>query len=242
MSRVERFFERLVERPSARLFRTRLQPLQVLRRVERAMESGRVVRDGRELAPDQFMIHVHPGDLADLGDPTIVAGDLASGALAFARAHRLAIAERPRVSIRPDGAVVRGEVDIRASISEPATVAPAPDAGTRVFEVPVPRSPRASLHVREPGRLSRDVVVTGPMRIGRANECEVAVRDPRVSRQHARLHARDGHLVLTDLGSTNGTRVNGQRIREVVLGDGDRILVGETEIVVGGAPDDATTG
>src|SRR5947207_2408714 len=110
MSRVERFFERLVERPSARLFRTRVQPLQVLRRIERAMESGREVRGRRELAPDRFAVHLHPSDLEDLGDPAIVAGDLASGALAFARAHSLVLRDRPRVSIRPDAATIRGEI------------------------------------------------------------------------------------------------------------------------------------
>jgi pSer/pThr/pTyr-binding forkhead associated (FHA) protein len=58
------------------------------------------------------------------------------------------------------------------------------------------------------------------------------LRDSRVSRRHARLTARDGVLVLTDLGSTNGTRVNGHRVTEVVLGAGDRVQIGETSLVV----------
>jgi pSer/pThr/pTyr-binding forkhead associated (FHA) protein len=58
------------------------------------------------------------------------------------------------------------------------------------------------------------------------------LRDSRASRRHARLVARDGVLVLTDLASTNGTRVNGHRISEVVLGAGDRIQIGETSLVV----------
>ena len=60
--------------------------------------------------------------------------------------------------------------------------------------------------------------------------------DSRVSRRHARLTARDGVLVLTDLGSTNGTRVNGHRVTEMVLGAGDRIQIGETSLVVEAAP------
>src|SRR5437868_676207 len=205
MSRVERFFERLVERPSARLFRTRLQPIQVLRRVERAMEAGRRSEAGRDVAPDRFTVRLHPADLAELGDPAIVAGDVASGALAFARSHHLALADRPRVAIRSDPAVVRGDVEVEASGSRstPGGEA-APESNTRIFEIPVPRTPKATLEVREPGRLSRHVDVTGPMRIGRATESELPVKDPRVSRMHARVHARDGHLVLTDLGSTNG--------------------------------------
>jgi len=223
MSRVERFFERLVERPSARLFRTRLQPIQVLRRIERAMEAGRVQRGGRYVAPHAFDVRLSPADLDSLGQADAMAADLASGALAFARSRNL----------------VRGEIEVDAEISEVAPIDSAVEAGTRVFDIPVPRMPTASLDVREPGRLSRRVLFEGPMRIGRSPDCELALRDKRASRHHARLHARDGMLVLTDLGSTNGTRVNGQRISEVVLGHGDRILIGESELIVGG-PDDGT--
>jgi FHA domain/FhaA, N-terminal domain len=241
MSRVERFFERLVERPSARLFRTRMQPIQVLRRIERAMEAGRVRRDGHDIAPDVFEVRLSPGDLASLGAAAEVAGELASGALAFARTRKLVLADRPRVSIRADDSLVRGEIEVATAMSEAAPSGDPVEAGTRVFEIPVPRVPVATLEVREPGRLSRTIPFTGPMRIGRSPDCELAIRDSRASRHHARLHARDGVLVLTDLGSTNGTRVNGQRIREVVLGHGDRILIGETELIVGG-PDDGTDG
>ena len=59
--------------------------------------------------------------------------------------------------------------------------------------------------------------------------------DARVSRHHARLRARHGMLVLTDLGSTNGGRVNGVRVDEVVLGVGDRIELGDTVLVVDAA-------
>jgi len=236
MSRVERFFERLVERPQvdpalkAEVYR------QVLRRIERAMESGREVRDGRDVAPDRFSVRLNPADLADLGDPEVRLLEVASGALTFARSHDLTLIERPRVSIQPDEGVVRGEVDVQARISAPIAADAEADSGTRVFEVPVPRAPKVVLEVREPGRLTRNVPVTGPLRIGRAAECEIALRDPRVSRQHARVHAREGHLVLTDLGSTNGTMVNGHRISEVVLGAGDRIELGETSLVIQAAP------
>lgn len=235
MSRVERFFERLVERPSARLFKTRLQPLQILRRIERAMEAERGSEGRHGLVPDQFTVRLHPEDLAALLPADDVASDLASGALSFARAHGYALRERPRVTLRPDPDRRPGEVEIETAVS-PAPE-PAPDdgseGGTRLFEVPVVRAPAITLEVREPGRGMRRVPITGaPVRIGRAPECELVLKDNRVSRRHARLAARDGVLVLTDLGSTNGTRVNGHRVTEVVLGAGDRVQIGETSLVV----------
>jgi hypothetical protein len=233
MSRVERFFERLVERPSARLFRTRLQPIQVLRRIERAMEAGRTRHAGQEVAPNAFEVRLSPADLQSLGRADAIAADLASGALAFARSRKLVLVDRPRVAIRVDKALVRGQIEVAAVVRDVGPTDGPIEAGTRVFEIPVPRVPEASFEVREPGRLSRRIRFDGPMRIGRSSDCELTLRDGRASRHHARLHARDGVLVLTDLGSTNGTRVNGQRVSEVVLGHGDRILIGESELIVG---------
>jgi hypothetical protein len=235
MSRVERFFERLVERPSARLFKTRLQPLQILRRIERSMDAERGAEGRSGLVPDQFTVRLHPDDLAALLPADEVAGDLASGALSYARAHGYALRERPRVTLRPDPRRRLGEVEIETAVS-PAPETPldaASEGGTRVFEVPIVRAPAIALEVREPGRAMRRVPMTGaPMRIGRAPECELVLKDNRASRRHARLAARDGVLVLTDLGSTNGTRVNGNRVTEVVLGAGDRVQIGETSLVV----------
>ena len=236
MSRVERFFERLVERPSARLFRTRLQPIQVLRRIERAMDAGRGAEGTRGLVPDQFTVRLHPADLAGLIPPEEVASELASGALSFARAHGYALRDRPRVTLQPDPTLRPGEAEVDAALSpapESVVGADLSDSGTRVYEVPKMRAPEVVIEVREPGLPARRIPMTGgPMRIGRAPECELVIKDSKASRRHARLHSRDGVLLLTDLGSTNGTRVNGNRITEMVLGEGDRIQIGETSLVV----------
>jgi hypothetical protein len=243
MSRVERFIERLVERPSARLFRTRLQPIQVLRRIERAMEAARGADGTRSLVPDRFTVRLNPADLDALAPADTVAGELASGALTFARAHAYALRDRPSVTLQPDVRLRLGEAEVDAGFSPVADASVTADqaaGGTRVFEVPVVRAPEVVIEVREPGRAPRRVPLSGaPVRIGRGSECELVLRDSRASRRHARLHARNGVLVLTDLGSTNGTRVNGHRVTELVLGAGDRILIGETSLVVEAAPAEA---
>src|SRR5205809_7814442 len=69
--------------------------------------------------------------------------------------------------------------------------------------------------------------------LGRALEADVRVNDSRASRLHARLtverEPNSGvvRFKLTDLGSTNGTIVNGQRITEVILNEGDKIVIGD---------------
>jgi GAF domain-containing protein len=76
--------------------------------------------------------------------------------------------------------------------------------------------------------------------IGRAASCDVSLRDPHVSRTHARVDAVEGLYVLTDAGSANGTSLNGHRISKetsLLLRDGDVIGVGETRIRFGHGPD-----
>ena len=74
-------------------------------------------------------------------------------------------------------------------------------------------------------------LVVGPSgaTLGRGRQCDVVLNDPNVSRQHAEIRPRGGSWVLTDLGSTNGSQLNGRRIDgSEVLRDGDEIELGES--------------
>jgi pSer/pThr/pTyr-binding forkhead associated (FHA) protein len=102
-----------------------------------------------------------------------------------------------------------------------------------VFTVPRPTAPAVRLRViaRDGGEDIREFDGSG-LTIGRAADNELVLADGRVSRHHSRIVGRRGTLVYTDLGSTNGSRVNGVPVGELVLGAGDRIEVGDTVIVV----------
>ena len=104
---------------------------------------------------------------------------------------------------------------------------------TMVFEVPRVDAPLARLREMRPNGTQREIELDGaPLTIGRATDNALVIHDSRVSRHHARLQARHGTLVFTDLRSTNGSRVNGARVAEVALGEGDRIEIGDTVLVV----------
>src|SRR5512135_701086 len=167
MARVERFIERLVERPTARVFRTRLQPVQVLRRIEREMEGAVRRSGGHPVAPDRIVVRLAPPDLVALQPLDATAERLASGALAFARAHGFLLRERPSVMLEAADTVDGGDVEVEAGFSPaPATEAglddsnaPGGSLGTRVFEIPVVHVPRAALELTEPGRAGRRVAL-----------------------------------------------------------------------------------
>lgn len=249
LTAIERFFERLFERPSARLFHTHVQPIQIQRRIERAMESGRRPGSGRTVVPDRFIVHLHPDDLAGLGtEPDGLAAGLADEALSFARAHRYALVERPRVDLVADEFVPRADirVDARTTAAQSATSPvrhpgadlmepgkPPDPTATAVFAVPKSSIPRATLQVIDPdGRVRQAAVPAGGLTIGRSDDNGLVARDALVSRHHGRIAGRRGTLVYTDLGSTNGSRVNGEPVTEVVLGVGDRLQVGSTTLVL----------
>lgn len=100
---------------------------------------------------------------------------------------------------------------------------PAPAAAPAARRTPVRgllRGPGGAYH------LSEEITV-----VGRSRRCDVVLADPNVSRQHVEVRRRGDGFLLQDLGSTNGTRVNGRDVRQVVLQHGDRIELGTTELV-----------
>ena len=262
LTAIERFFERLFERPSARLFRARLQPIQLQRRIERAMEGERLTTSDRTLVPNRFVVHLHPTDLAEFGDMTgTLASELADGALAFARAHhytrRRSAARRPagrsghRARRHPGRRPVRrGRSPDARRAGSPAPARPTGDdpdrrgradehAGLRGPPTDAPRAPSCS--------------VTDPDGGTRAGRHRGRQPDDRAGdRQRPASSTTGGSRAITDgsagaagrwstrtSGSTNGSRVNGVPVTEVVLGVGDRLEVGDTALVVevAGAPD-----
>ncbi|MEO6208086.1 MAG: DUF3662 and FHA domain-containing protein [Candidatus Limnocylindrales bacterium] len=283
LAALERFFERLFERPSARLFRARLQPVQLQRRIERTMEAERLASADRTLAPNRFVIHINPADLAGFGDMTgSLATELADGALLFARARKYTLVDRPRVDLLGDPTVERADIRVIARFADPiagvarrdlrppdltgvdpegvaADDAPVPgelpgmdgeehtghatgsdgfdrrsgQTDTMVFTVPRPQSPQARLRVTLPdGSVVTTAFDGSELTVGRAADNDLVLPDGQVSRHHARLTGRRGTIVFLDLGSTNGSRVNGAPISELVLGVGDRIQVGDSVITV----------
>lgn len=84
-----------------------------------------------------------------------------------------------------------------------------------------------------PLRPDRDV------RIGRQSDLEMVLIEDMVSRRHAKISTRGGEIVIEDLGSTNGTFVNGQKVQSATIKEGDRVLVGTSLLRIVRASGDA---
>ena len=106
---------------------------------------------------------------------------------------------------------------------------------TRVLGViPAAAPPMAILVVRSGPDMGFKFRIkpAGVASLGRDLENEVVLDDPAASRRHAEIEFKEGAYVLTDLGSINGTLVNDHRVTKQRLAHGDRIVVGQDEIVI----------
>jgi hypothetical protein len=75
--------------------------------------------------------------------------------------------------------------------------------------------------------------------IGRSSELDMVLVEEMVSRKHARIALSEGAISIEDLGSTNGTFVNGEKVQQGSLREGDRVLIGTNILKVVAAPQDA---
>ncbi len=106
-------------------------------------------------------------------------------------------------------------------------------SGTQVMSADDARAaglvPKTVTLVTASGRLRLSKRVTT---IGRSRECDVVIPDPNVSRTHAEIRHIGTDWFLVDLGSTNGTELNGQEVKRQALAGGDVIGIGTTDITV----------
>ena len=96
---------------------------------------------------------------------------------------------------------------------------------------PVDFNPRLEVVAAKGQEAGREFDVRGGARLGRAQTSEVSINDSYASAAHARLYPRDGAMFIEDLGSTNGTYVNGRQLtRPLQLAEGDTVRIGDTEL------------
>jgi hypothetical protein len=209
LQQFERRLERLVEGAFAKAFRGQLQPVELGRRLTREMDRRAVGLHGF-IVPNQFNVFLAPQDyerFEEFGD------SLERELIASVREH----AGR-------EGYQFVGPVTLDLHLD--------PDLSVSTFAIEseiVEGDDRPSDWLVFPdGR--RVGIGSQVVTIGRLPECAVVLDDPNVSRRHAQVRREGDAIFVVDLGSTNGTRVNGVPVREHRLVAGDVISVGITAL------------
>ncbi len=233
LARFESFMENMVEGSVARLFRSPVQPAEIAKRLERAMEAHQTISVRRVIVPNIYRAFLNPQDLAAFGPIRAEMEQEMSTYLAeLAQERGFTMLEHPRVELGSDPSVQRRTIQVTAETISAA--APADASGhTQVIQPAASAAPpamRARLLLATPSGTHVIPLESTLLTIGRGLNNDIILEDTRVSRHHAQLRYRARRFWVADLGSTNGTYVNGDQVEERSLRDGDVISLGGLEL------------
>jgi hypothetical protein len=233
----------LVEGTFSRAFKSEVRPVEIARKLTREMDEHKVQSLSRVYAPNEYAVWLSPDDRAQFeGYEEELARELSGYLLEHARRERIALVTQPQIEFKTDERLRLGEFGIQARlVRPPAHDSERPVQGDEGHTMVYSVSERVSEPLREPdprrgsARLQADgrTIVVGPAGavLGRSRDCDVVLDDPNVSRHHAEVRPSGGSWIVNDLGSTNGVKVNGRRIRgPESLKRGDVIELGTSSV------------
>ena len=245
---IEQRLEGLVEGFFTKAFRSGLQPIEVGRRILREMAEHKTVSVNRVYAPNEFRVFLGPEDHERFDQ--MKAGlerEFSELVIDQAKENHWNLMGLPRISFHLVEDMGRGEMKVEPSLvadadlkgSHVSTRQPAAEAADPARAVSSDTATRlgvagpAQLVVldSEGNRKETISITRDPIVIGRLSTSDVVLADSNVSRRHAEVRRDGSRWMIVDLGSTNGTTVNGKLAREQTLKDGDRIAFGTSELI-----------
>ncbi|RBY80844.1 DUF2662 domain-containing protein [Geodermatophilus sp. TF02-6] len=260
LQRFERRLEGMVGLAFARLFKGKVHPAEIAKALTREADEQRaVVGEGRVLAPNVYDVRLGPTDYDHLAEwSEQLAAQLADMVAEHIETEGYQVFDRVQVRLQRDDDLTTGVFEVSSHVADPArpdtrldepappgtgggVVPPLPPLRGRVPTDTGRQTPslvgRAGtrpgvthvLVVDGPG--TRHELTTGRNVIGRGTDADIRLPDTGVSRKHVDVVLDDGTAVAEDLGSTNGTLVNGRRITRQALSDGDVIRIGHSVLV-----------
>jgi Protein of unknown function (DUF3662)/FHA domain len=208
---LEHRLERMVDGVFFRRSKGSIRPIELGRRLVREMDDQRSVDvKGRRIVPNDFTVVLSAIDHSSFNEiEDALVAELAEAAREYAREEGYHFMGPVTVRLAVDNTLRSGRFNIVSQLKQAAT---GPGMGSLVL----PSGQRVDL-------------ATGTVTVGRLPECTISINDSNISRNHAVVKAGPTAYLVTDLGSTNCTMVNGVRIAgEHPLRDGDIVSFGST--------------
>lgn len=238
--KVEKSIEGAVNGVFARAFKGDVQPVEIAARLQRELDAeAKLLSRDKRLVPNNFVVGLSPRDYERL---VPYAKTLNAEIVPELRDHA---SERRYVFNGPividyerDDSLPTGRFTVTSSAAAPVEARqPQPPQGG--YQPQGGQSGFQGQH-RSPLVLEVNGVrhpLTPPgLLIGRGSEADLRINDPGVSRKHAMIHVQGSgpgmQVHIEDLGSTNGITVNGTKCREAVIGDGTRLEIGTTRMLI----------
>ncbi|MDD4239321.1 MAG: DUF3662 and FHA domain-containing protein [Desulfotomaculaceae bacterium] len=223
-------------------FGGRVQPIDIAKKLAREMRDCRRVSISNIYVPNQYTVFLNPADCENIVTfSSMLAKELGEYVTKKAAEKKYTLTGPPSVKFEQEQVLPAGGLRVTSEFSE----AP-PEKDTTPDEKPIEHTQRfrpvkeytraeatspacSSLQVNNgPDQGEVFQLKAASIVLGRHEDCDIVLNDSSVSRRHARLELHRGRYTIVDLGSTNGTMVNGIRIGTKVLGAGDTVTLGIT--------------
>src|SRR3954454_16815137 len=233
----------LVEGTFSRAFKSEVRPVEIARKLAKEMDDHTVQSLSRVYAPNEYSVWLSPEDRKQFdGYEEELASELSGYLLEHARREKVELVTSPRITFKTDERLRLREVGIQARlVPPPAREFDPPSQGDEGHTMLYSSSERLSEPLREPdprrgraylyvGGRAEPVGAQGAV-LGRSRDADITIDDPNVSRRHAEVRPSGGSWIVNDLGSTNGIKVNGRRVRgPQSLKQGDVIELGTSQV------------
>lgn len=238
--------ERLIEGGFKSAFKSEVQPIELARKLAREMDAHRAASVSRTYAPNEYTVFLSPQDREQFSHfEDGLQRELSLYLLEHARKRGYSLVSRPTISFETEERLELGLFGIQARLADAPEevlepVEPQSPAGhTQVYNVRDLKAPPSDLD-NGPGAPSvpRAVLESGDRRfaltppstvIGRGRDADIRLDDPNISRTHVQFSAQGADWIASDMGSTNGTRLNGGNLSgPTLLRSGDVVELGNS--------------
>jgi pSer/pThr/pTyr-binding forkhead associated (FHA) protein len=246
---IEQRLEGLVEGFFTKVFRSGLQPVEVGRRILREMGEQKTVSVNRVYAPNEFHVSMGPDDHGRFSQmEAALAREFSELVIDAAKQNRWNLMGLPRISFDLAEKMGRGEFKVEAGLAADPDRPAQPQVTTHAPSDSDPSDSRAIssdtasrlgvkgagavlVVVDDTGTATEKISVTRtPVVIGRMSSCDVVLADSNVSRRHAELRREGDEWIIEDLGSTNGTLVDGKLAKQHSLHGGETLGFGTSAL------------
>lgn len=250
---IEKKMGSFVEGVFGRAFRRRIHPVEIAKGLTKQMDEGRMVSISRTYAPNDFTVHLSEDDAASIN---VYEDSLREELIQYASSHAESksyhLMTPPKVHFTTEDSLRFGEFGVTAKLTggdgPREKGAPQDTSGqTRIFKteqitsasVGEGTSSISAEEARQHG-LAREIVElamdgenhplqgVGPWTVGRSQDNDIVISDPNISRNHARLLREENGFVVEDLGSTNGTMLDGAPVGRERIESGDELTFGQS--------------
>ncbi|MCL5985414.1 MAG: FHA domain-containing protein [Actinobacteria bacterium] len=243
LKRIENRLEKLFNEIFSRTEKSSVKPIEMAFGITKEMHRRSVEGIKRTYSPNIFTIKLNSADYENVSPyKNTLTRELTEYIFQYAAENNLHFIDKPEIIFKIDETVAKGKMSIEAEMLERTTQVESSlldgipedeidraDVCERTSKIKVKATPI----LIETTRSDTPVYpIYQKTTVGRSQDCDIMIDDIGVSRHHLMVTTEvDGSISIEDLGSTNGTYLNGEMITSSALHNGDEIVIGKTKLL-----------